>query len=76
MDIIYYAPDSGLGDTPTDECAAFRRWAMLELVKEYPKHSVSVSPDESLSTIFTNDVNNEEQIRDFCSRLWDAYDGE
>lgn len=71
LQITYYAADVNMGDTPAKECDQFRVWAKQQLESEFPGHDITVSEDNSLNTCNTDDIDNEEQIADFCSRLWD-----
>ena len=71
MEIIYYADNGSMGDTGAQDCEKFRNWALAELQSEYPGYDITVSEDQSMQTAYTDDVDNEESIIDFCSRLWD-----
>lgn len=72
MKIIYYASDDTMGDTSPDNCEHFRKWAENEIYSKFPNHDVYVSGDPSLQTAYTDDIENEDAIFDFCGRLWDA----
>ena len=72
--IIYYAPDDTIGDTSAEDCSKFRAWAAIELANEYPNHDVTVSAEKSTQTVYTNDIENESEIVNFASRLWDVAD--
>jgi len=71
MEITYYADNNSMGDTSATDCDKFREWAQDELEKEYPNHDIAVTDEQSLQTAYTDDLDNEEEIKDFCSRLWD-----
>ena len=71
--IIYYANNDTMGDCTDQECDHFRSWAMNTLEKEFPGYSVEVSDEQSLSTVWTDDDEREDDIEVFCSRLWDDY---
>jgi hypothetical protein len=71
MEIIYYAANTTMGDTPDADCEKFRDWALEQLEKEYPNHEISISSDEGMNNYWTDDYSNEDEIADFCSRLWD-----
>jgi len=70
MEITYYADNNSMGDTLATDCDKFREWAQDELEKKYPDHDVTVTDEQSLQTVYTDDPD-EEKIKDFCSRLWD-----
>ena len=71
MEIIYYADNGSMGDTSVVDCNKFREWAQAELEERYPEHDITVSAEQSLQTCYTDDLGNEDEINDFCSRLWD-----
>ena len=75
MKIIYHASNTTLGDTTIDECIKFRAWAKKELSKKFPDHDIIVS-SEPCEQDYTDDYDNEEEILDFCEKLWDACDWE
>ena len=72
MNITYYASNDSMGDTSERDCELFRAWAAKEIKAEYPEHNVTVSGEQSLVTAETDDDRNEDEIIDFCSRLWDS----
>jgi hypothetical protein len=72
--IIYYADNMSLGETSDTDCDSFRNWAFAELKAEFPSHEITVSADAHTETVWTDDVKNETEIVDFCSRLWDRCD--
>ena len=70
-EITYYANNNSMGDEMTDsDCNTFRDAAEKEIKKEYPNHSVTVSDEDSLQTVYTDDYENEEEIAAFCKNLW------
>jgi hypothetical protein len=71
MEIIYYADNGSMGDTSEDDCDRFREWAREQLEIEFSEHEITVSSDVSTLTIYTDDIDREDGIADFCSRLWD-----
>ena len=72
MYITYYAADENMGDTSAKACDQFRAWAFDQLTEEYPEHIINVCTELSLVTAKTDDFDREEEIQDFCSRLWDS----
>lgn len=71
MEITYYADDCSMGNTSSTDCDKFREWAEKELEKEYPEYEITVTDEENLQTSWTDNLEDEEGINDFCSRLWD-----
>lgn len=74
LEITYYAENGSMGDTSATDCDAFRAWAKSELENEYPEASVEVSDDMSSVECHVKGAESreqEEEIADFCSRLWD-----
>jgi len=71
MQITYYADNNSMGDTSGTDCDKFREWAQGQLEAEYPTHDVTVTDEQSLQTAYTDDIDNEDEIIDFCSSLWD-----
>lgn len=71
MYITYYASNDSMGDTSPEACQQFRDWAKVQLIKEYPNYLIEVSAEPSLSTAATDDFDNEDEIKEFCHRLWD-----
>lgn len=69
--IIYYASDENMGDTPSEDCAKFRAWADAQLKAEYPHYDIDVRDEQSTVTAWTDDIDREDEISDYCSRLWD-----
>lgn len=69
--ITYFASDENMGDTSPEDCALYRDWARSELRKEYPDHRIEVSDDPSLQQVTTDDEDNQEEIEEFCYRLWE-----
>ena len=69
--ITYYAANDTMGDTSDTDCDAYREWAEAEIRAEFPDHSVEVSTDQSLKNAWTDDFDREDEILDFCHRLWD-----
>lgn len=72
MEIIYYAADGSMGDTSPEDCEKFREWAQRELRERYPSMEITVTDKPSSMPVTTDDLENEEEIIDFCSRLWDS----
>ena len=72
MKIEYYASSANMGDTPEHECERFRIWAEEELQKEFPEYDVDVINEDRLSNCWTDDIDREEEIENFCSYLWDS----
>jgi glutathione peroxidase-family protein len=70
MKITYFADDTSMGDNSPEDCNLFRRWAKEQLQAAYPEHEIEVSDKPSLRQFSTNDFDNEDEIGDFCSRLW------
>ena len=71
MQIIYFADDSRLGDLNETECKHFRKWVWEELEKRFPNHDISVVDEQAWEICYTDDTENEDEIIDFCKRLWD-----
>ena len=72
--IRYYADDSTMGDTTSEHCGLYREWALSQIEAEFPDHDVEVLNEPSTQNCWTNDYDNEEEIRDFCNRLWESCD--
>lgn len=71
MKITYYAANETMGETPSQQCEAYRAWALAQLRAEYPTHEVSVLDAPSIEQSVTDDEDRLDEIADFCSRLWD-----
>ncbi len=71
MEIIYYADNGSMGDTSATDCDKFREWAQTELEAKFPNHDITVTDEQTLQTAYTDDIDNEEDIKEFCSSLWD-----
>lgn len=69
--ITYYADNGSMGDTSDQHCDKYREWAEQELKREYPTHVIEVTQEQATVTAYTDDLDNEKEIIDFCSRLWD-----
>ena len=72
MKIFYYADNASMGDTSTVDCEKYRNWAASEIEAAYPGHEVKVLNEPSTIQVWTNDYENEDEIKDFIHRLWDA----
>lgn len=70
FDITYFADDASMGDTSANDCDKFREWAERELMASYPDHNITVSDKPSLYEAVTDDHANEDEIAEFCRRLW------
>lgn len=69
MIINYSTDNNSMGDTSDQNCDKFREWAKEELEREYPDYDITVSDEQK--NLYTDDIDNEDEIIDFCSRLWD-----
>lgn len=69
--ITYFANDNDMGETHPDDCDKYRAWAKEALQDKFPNHTIEVSADLSTRTSWTDDSDNEDEISDFCHRLWD-----
>ena len=70
--IRYCAADDTMGDTPPAACAAYRAWAQGQLEAAYPGYAIEVVAEPAMRQCWTDDIDNEEEIADFCARLWDT----
>jgi len=70
--ITYYADNGSMGDTSEHDCDKYREWAQRELERKYPSHKIEVTQEQATVTARTDDLENEEEILDFCARLWDS----
>ena len=75
--IEYHAPDETLGDTPPEQCQAYRVWAHAELCRLFPRARVLVDDAPSLHCCWTDTTNTAlaQTIQETCARLWDHYPG-
>lgn len=77
IEIIYYAPDSSLGDNSSEYCQKFRAWAHAHLQRRYVDCSVEVSPKDGANFVHVSgygvdkDAHYEEEILDYLGTLWD-----
>lgn len=71
MKITYFADNGSMGDNSDADCDKFREWAEEQLQAAYPEHKIEVSDKPSLRQFSTNDYEREEEIGEFCSRLWE-----
>lgn len=72
MKIKYYAEDSSMGDTSGKNCKLYREWALSVIQENFPDYDVEVLNEPSTVQTWTNDHEKEEEIADFCHRLWDS----
>lgn len=72
--ITYYADNGSMGDTPVQDCDAYRSWAANRLQQEYPDCEITVSSKPCLDTIRISDDlhEREREIQEFAKRLWDT----
>ena len=71
MQITYFASDDTMGDTSPEDCAAYRRWAQAELEAAYPEATVEVTAETAVRGAWTDAIEREEEIEEFCARLWE-----
>ena len=73
-EIIHYAYDGNMGDGMTEkDCQEYRDFAEAELNKEYPNYDISVVNEDNLESAYTDDFENEEEIKMFCKELWNKF---
>ena len=73
-EIIHYASNYNMGDEMTEsDCQEYRDFAKFELKKEYPNHDISVVNEDNLSSAWTDDMENDEEIQMFCKGLWNKF---
>jgi len=72
MIIEYYASNDTMGDTTPENCDKFRKWAQNEIQSAYPDYDVVTLDTPSLETAYTDDNDNESEIVEFCSQIWDS----
>ena len=75
MEIIFYASDDSMGNSTPEQCEGFREWAQRELENRFPDHNIDVSSERQPWTVFTDDMDDEQMINEYCSNLWDRYPG-
>ena len=72
MKITYFASIENMGDNVTDADAdGYRNWAFDQLSAEYPDAEIEVSDEQNLKSFSCDDDSLEDQVGEFCSRLWD-----
>jgi len=72
MKITYFASIENMGDNVTEADAyGYREWALAELSAKYPEAEIEVSDEQNLIQASCDDDSREDEIGDFCSRLWD-----
>ena len=73
-EIIHYASNYNMGDEMSDQdCQEYRNFAEKELKNEYPDYEISVVNEDNMSTCYTDDFENEEDIKNFCKELWNKW---
>ena len=70
--IRYSANINDMGETNNEEYEYFVGWAKDQITDRYPEHCLEIETGLMAATAETDDMDNEEEIIDFCSHLWDS----
>ena len=71
MKITYFASTYNMGDIPETDADGYREWALCELSQEFPLAEIEVSDEQRLISFSCSDESHEDEVGEFCSRLWD-----
>ena len=70
--ILYRAATCNMGETSEQDAAKYRAWAKAEIEAAYPEAAkIEVFDEDRGSTVNTEEYDEECQILEFLSELWD-----